>query len=74
MFILLFYQEVLDTQGCAKNCSVLSDASQEQQIVIARNEVEICSITRICGQSIVLSHNDVTSKQIYCSNAKNHGR
>ncbi|KAK3753540.1 hypothetical protein QZH41_018510 [Actinostola sp. cb2023] len=32
------YKEMLDTQGCAKHCSVLSDSSQEQQIIVARNE------------------------------------
>ncbi|XP_031570001.1 vacuolar protein sorting-associated protein 11 homolog [Actinia tenebrosa] len=32
------FKEVLDTHGCSLRCSALSDLSQEQQIIIARNE------------------------------------
>ncbi|XP_032237087.2 vacuolar protein sorting-associated protein 11 homolog isoform X2 [Nematostella vectensis] len=32
------HRELLDTHGCSLNCAVVSDISQEQQFVVARNE------------------------------------
>ena len=37
-----FYcQEVLDAHGCELRCSVMSDASQENQFIVARKEVSL---------------------------------
>ena len=40
--IFTFYcQEVLDAHGCELRCSVMSDASQENQFIVARKEVSL---------------------------------
>ena len=36
-----YWQEVLDAHGCELRCSVMSDASQENQFIVARKEVSL---------------------------------
>ena len=36
-----YFQEVLDAHGCELRCSVMSDASQENQFIVARKEVSL---------------------------------
>ena len=39
ILIAPFCQELLDSHGCSLYCSTLSDAAQENQFIVARNEV-----------------------------------
>ena len=50
-----FYcQEVLDAHGCELRCSVMSDASQENQFIVARKEVSLLLFFRTLWKWYVL--------------------